>query len=73
MRRMTSATTEGHGRVRQGCALNTGCDQQAALRLDAGMRSELVLRVYSPRRVAYSVERRGGSGYRGPPLLLTEE
>jgi hypothetical protein len=67
MRRLTSASSEGHGRVRQGCVLNTSCDQQAALRLDAGMRTELVLRVYRP--TAHCIERRGGSGCKEPPPL----
>jgi hypothetical protein len=31
----------GHGWARQGCPLNTSCDQQAALRLDAGMCARL--------------------------------
>jgi hypothetical protein len=49
------------GRQDQGGCLNTSCDQQAALRLDAGMRSVLVGRVY--RLAAHCIEGvAGGSG-----------
>jgi hypothetical protein len=61
------------GRQYKGCVLNTSCDQQAGLCVDAGMGAELVLRMYrltAHRRRGVAVAEEGsGSGCKEPSVL----